>query len=260
MPELPEVETMVRLLRPRVEGAVMGAAESADPSLCDAVRKVRTPTRVERLWRRGKHVLMRTASAQWIVIHPRMSGRLVWGGQVEEQERTRVRWRFSDGEMRLVDRRRLGTVVVSETAPDLKLGPEPLGGLAWLPKQLSLSRAPVKAWLMDQRNVAGIGNIYASEICFRAEIDPRRPARELQRDEAERLSHNISMVLREAIDSRGTTLADGGYRGPGGELGEFALQLAVYGRGGAPCLACGTEVRRIVQSGRSTFFCPSCQR
>ncbi|MFO8034105.1 MAG: bifunctional DNA-formamidopyrimidine glycosylase/DNA-(apurinic or apyrimidinic site) lyase [Candidatus Bipolaricaulota bacterium] len=259
MPELPEVETMVWLLRPRVEGALLEMAGTTDPALSEAVQQVRTPATVELLSRRGKYVLMRTDAAQWTVIHPRMSGRLVWG-QAGRGERVRSLWRFSTGEMRLVDQRRLATVEVADgTEPELSLGPEPLEGLDWLPNALARSRMPVKVWLMDQHKIAGIGNIYASEICFRARVDPRRPACKLEGDEVVRIVEEIPAVLEKAIGGQGTTLSDGGYRGPRGELGRFALQLAVYGREGAPCAACGMAVRRLVQSGRSTFYCPNCQ-
>ncbi len=260
MPELPEVETMVRFLRPRVQGAELEEVVAYDVALRASLRETRTPAKADLLLRRGKHVLLHTEDGQWTVIHPRMSGRLAWG-QVDPDDRVRALWRFSTGEMRLVDLRRLATVGVFEGGePALGLGPEPLEGLAWLPAVLARSRMPIKVWLMDQRKVAGIGNIYASEICFRAGIDPRRPACELRNVEVERMVEVIPTVLQEAIARQGTTLSDGRYREPGGQRGRFALQLAVYGREGAPCPVCGALVSRCVQAGRSTFWCSRCQR
>ena len=120
------------------------------------------------------------------------------------------------------------------------------------------SRVAIKTWLMDQRRVVGVGNIYASEALFRAGIDPRRRANSLSRPRAQRLREAIQAVLGEAIDFRGTTLLD--YRDASGEEGAFAGRLRVYDRAGEPCPVCGTPIRRIVQGGRSTFFCPRCQR
>jgi formamidopyrimidine-DNA glycosylase len=120
------------------------------------------------------------------------------------------------------------------------------------------SRVAVKTWLMDQGRVVGVGNIYASEALFRAGIDPRRPARSLSGDEAARLHDAVREVLHEAIDYRGTTLLD--YRDAAGERGGFAERLRVYDRAGRPCRACGAPIRRVVQGGRSTFYCAACQR
>lgn len=142
-----------------------------------------------------------------------------------------------------------------------KLGIEPLGP-EFTPELLhdlaGASRVAVKTWLMDQKRVVGVGNIYASEALFRAGIDPRKAANKLTRPRARRLRDAIQEVLREAIDFRGTTLLD--YRDASGEEGAFARRLRVYDRAGEPCTVCGTPIRRIVQGGRSTFFCPKCQR
>src|SRR5690606_4525452 len=120
------------------------------------------------------------------------------------------------------------------------------------------SNTAIKTWLMDQKRVVGVGNIYASEALFRAGIDPRKKARTLTRPRARRLHAGIREVLQEAIDFRGTTILD--YRDANGEQGAFARRLKVYDREGEPCFNCGTPIRRIVQGGRSSFFCPTCQR
>ncbi len=260
MPELPEVETMVRGLGPRVEGATLHEVQAVDCVLEAELAQVRTPTQVRSLRRRGKFVLLHTDGGQTVVVHPRMTGRLMWG-MPPDDARVRVVWRLSTGNMVLVDQRRLATVCVNEGSTlELPLGPEPLDGLDRLEEKLAESRMPIKVWLMDQRKLAGVGNIYASEICFRVGIDPRRPARSLADDERLQLCAAIPAVLREAIERQGTTLTDDGYRGPRGERGRFAEELNVYGREGALCVRCGGTVLRCVQSGRSTFFCPACQR
>lgn len=251
---------MVRGIGPRVEGAVLHEVQAVDRVLEAELARVRTPTQVHSLRRRGKFVLLHTDGGQTVVVHPRMTGRLMWG-MPSDDARVRVVWRLSTGTMVLVDQRRLATVCVVEgSAVELPLGPEALDELGWLDEKLSCSRMPVKVWLMDQRKIAGIGNIYASEICFRVGIDPRRLADSLGDDECLRLRAAIPAVLGEAIDQQGTTLSDNGYCGPGGERGRFAAELSVYGREGAPCLRCGGTVLRCVQCGRSTFFCPACQR
>jgi formamidopyrimidine-DNA glycosylase len=144
---------------------------------------------------------------------------------------------------------------------EAKLGVEPLSDAftaKWLFAATRRSRVAIKVWLMDQARVVGVGNIYASEALFRARVDPRRPADELTRPEARRIRDAVREVLAEAIEFRGTTLLD--YRDAEGEPGEFERRLLVYGREGEPCVTCHGTVQRIVQGGRSTFFCPRCQR
>ncbi|HEU68920.1 MAG TPA: bifunctional DNA-formamidopyrimidine glycosylase/DNA-(apurinic or apyrimidinic site) lyase [Candidatus Acetothermia bacterium] len=256
MPELPEVETIVRGLRPHVVGKALTAVEVEDPKL-DSLRSAFVlPATVRSIERRGKHVLFDLGD-RVLVLHPRMSGRIVWGRR-KPRERVRLSLRFADGGVYFVDPRRLGTAkVVREFSDDL--GPEPLGDLAWLPSALQGSRMPVKFWLMDQRKIAGIGNIYAAEILFRAGIAPRRRADSLSRSEIARLQQAIPSVLEAAIACGGTTLRDRLYRGPRGEIGEFCFELAVYGRAGEPCRRCGNPIERTVLGGRGTYFCPHCQ-
>jgi len=256
MPELPEVETIVRALRPQVEGEVLRSLELLDPRLAPG-RLPRLPAPVVELGRRGKYILFRLPR-EVLVVHLRMSGRLIWAAE-PPPGRIRAALHFPRGRVYLVDRRRLATLeVVDEFRREL--GPEPLGDLGWLPAALEKSRMPIKAWLLDQRKIAGIGNIYASEILYRAGIDPRRRAQDLTPEEARRLAAVIPQVLRAAISGKGTTLADAEYQLPSGELGGFQLELAVYGRAGEPCRRCGTPIQRIKLAGRSTYFCPRCQR
>lgn len=257
MPELPEVETMVRQIRPHVRGAVLRRVVAHDPLLEDAAERVRVPTRARALGRRGKYVLLRT-EAQVVSVHLRMSGRLVWSSARPPEGRVRMEFVFSGGTVYFVDTRRLGMVEVGERFRP-RLGREPFGELRWLPRALAGSRRPLKLWLMDQSRIAGLGNIYAAEACHRAGIDPRRPAGSLSRTEGARLARAIRDVLDEAIDEKGSTLRDGGYRDARGALGGFQFRMAVYGREGHPCPRCGTPVQRVVQGGRSTYLCPGCQ-
>ncbi|MBC7093569.1 bifunctional DNA-formamidopyrimidine glycosylase/DNA-(apurinic or apyrimidinic site) lyase [Candidatus Bipolaricaulota bacterium] len=257
MPELPEVETMVQGLRPLVEGETLLAVEAHDPKLVHVRPALDLPVEVRALARRGKYALFDLGD-RLLVIHLRMSGRLAWGASAPEG-RVRLALRFPDGAVYLVDPRRLGTAeVVREFKGEL--GPEPFGDLSWLPTALKGSRMPIKLWLMDQRKIAGIGNIYAAEILFRAGIDPRRPARGLEPAEVRRLENAIPEVLQAALAEAGTTLPDGVYQGPNGERGGFAVELSVYGREGEPCPTCGAPVQRMILGGRGTYFCPCCQR
>lgn len=247
---------MVRGLRPLVVGQPLLAVEALDPKLAHVPPAVALPAVVTSLTRRGKHILFDLGD-RTLVVHPRMSGRVVWH-KGRPADKVRLSLRFPAGSVHLVDPRRLGTVEVVSTF-DEPLGPEPLADLDWLPAALHGSRTPIKLWLMDQRKIAGIGNIYAAEILFHTGVDPRRPAGSLFRSEAKRLKEAIPAVLEKAIASCGTTLGDGAYRGPNGEIGEFTVALCVYGRGGEPCPRCGARIERLALGGRGTYFCPRCQ-
>lgn len=248
---------MVRGLRPHVVGKGIVAVEILDPKLQDIERTLPLPVTVASLSRRGKHILFDLGD-QTLVLHLRMSGRVLWARR-KPAGRVRLSLRFADGTVHLVDPRRLGTAEVVREFSD-SLGPEPVGDLSWLPPSVKESRVLIKLWLMDQQKIAGIGNIYAAEILFRAGIAPDRPANSLSRAEGGRLRKAIPAVLEEAIACCGTTLGDGLYRGPNGEIGAFACELSVYGRAGEPCRRCGTPIQRTVLGGRGTYACPRCQR
>ena len=256
MPELPEVETMVRGLRPHVVGKEIVSVQAWDPKLSHVPPALDLPVTVDSLSRRGKYILVDFGD-RTLVLHLRMSGRALWAKR-KPRGRVRLSLRFPDGGVYFVDPRRLGTAEVVEEFADT-LGPEPTADLSWLPKALKASRMPIKLWLMDQKKIAGIGNIYAAEILFRAGLAPTRPADSLSRKETALLKQAIPSVLEEAIDCCGTTLGDGLYRGPQGEIGTFACELAVYGRAGEPCRTCATPIRRTVLSGRGTYACSRCQ-
>jgi formamidopyrimidine-DNA glycosylase len=247
---------MVRGLRPHVVGREILSADVRDPKLAPIAPALNLPATVVSLSRRGKYILFDLGD-RILVLHLRMSGRLAWGTR-EPTGKVRLSLRFPRGAAHLVDPRRLGTAAVVERFAD-ELGPEPFGDLAWLPVALARSRMPIKLWLMDQKKIAGIGNIYAAEILFRAGISPTRPAASLSRTEVARLEDAIPSVLERAIAAGGTTLADGLYRGPTGESGEFRYELSVYGREGEPCLRCGARIERSLLGGRGTYSCPRCQ-
>ena len=270
MPELPEVETIVRGLRRSVPGRTIRSVEVRRPDLIRgdvaAFSRRLKGAKIGDVTRRAKNIVFDLGSDR-LVVNLGMTGRLLAvDGEPEEDPYLGVRFGLERGHSVLYrDVRRFGRLEVL-TAEDwearqAKLGIEPLDEefTAGLLHDLSReSRVAVKTWLMDQKRVVGVGNIYANEALFRARIDPRKPARSLTRPRVSRLRDAIQEVLREAIEFRGTTLLD--YRDSSGEEGAFARRLRVYDREGEPCTVCGTPIRRIVQGGRSTFFCPRCQK
>jgi formamidopyrimidine-DNA glycosylase len=271
MPELPEVETIVRDLARVLPGRRFADVEVLRPDLIegeaadDFVRALRG-RQVAGVARRAKNILIGLAG-DLLVVNLGMTGRLlVAHAGAPAPSHPGVRIELDDGRtLWYHDVRRFGRLQrfsdEAWLARDAVLGVEPLGEAftsRWLHDALGRSRSPVKVWLMDQRRVVGVGNIYASEALHRARIDPRRPAGSVAAEEAERLREAVRTVLQEAIDFRGTTLLD--YRDAAGEEGGFAARLRVYDRAGEPCRTCGAPIERIVQGGRSTFFCAACQR
>jgi formamidopyrimidine-DNA glycosylase len=279
MPELPEVETVMRGLQARLEGRhiVCAVAHRADLRWklpYDLVPRL-VGAQVTSFRRRGKYILMRLDGGDSVLLHLGMSGRMVLTPVRPNQPtlhehlvlETDDGWRLG-----FVDPRRFGSVDLVPTALEeqhrllAELGPEPLEA-GFTPAILSASligkRTPIKAALLDQKVVAGLGNIYVSEALFRARLSPRRSAHTVPGTRAERLVPAIQETLREAIAAGGSSLRD--YVQPGGELGYFQHAWKVYGREGEPCERCpGTPacvgVRRVTQSGRSTFYCPRTQR
>ncbi len=264
MPELPEVETFVRGLAPAV-GCAIASAEVLDAKLAVSADEL-TGARIERIRRRGKYIGIDLGDGRSLVIHLRMSGRLRLECRECETKYTRMILRLDDGQfIYFVDPRRLGTADVREAGFELPLGLEPLDPTfttAALAELASQSRAPIKQLLLDQRKVAGIGNIYAAESLWRARIDPRRPTNALSKAEVGRLHKAIIGVLGEAIAQLGTTLGSSvsDYQPTAAETGSFQNRLAVYGREGELCERCGEGIERVIQAGRSTCFCPACQR
>jgi formamidopyrimidine-DNA glycosylase len=273
VPELPEVETVRRQLAPLLEGRRLARVEIADvrltrPFAPDEVAQRLAGERVRVLDRRGKYLVARFDSGGALLIHLRMTGSLrhAAGGTLPDDPYRRALVVLDDGsDVAYRDVRRFGTWLVLEALDvdeylDDRLGPEPLdpGYRARdLAARLTLRRAPVKAAILDQRTVAGVGNIYADEALWRARLHPLREARSLDAREVQALHRAIRRVLELGIARQGATLRD--YARPGGEPGGMQHEFKVYGRAGDPCDRCGTPIERIVVAGRGTWYCPSCQ-
>ncbi len=269
MPELPEVETTVRGLAPvlegqRIERVLLNRADLRRPFPIDLGQRL-TGATVTGLSRRAKYGLVHTDRDDTMVFHLGMSGR--WRIDPSEVgKHDHVVIETARHRLALNDPRRFGSMDLVPTAglsdwPAFKaLGPEPLGPAftaAHLVESFADRIAPVKALLLDQRIVAGLGNIYVCEALFLSGIAPTKPAGAIGRAKIEKLVVAIREVLEAAIRAGGSTLRD--YARPDGELGYFAKEWRVYGREGEPC-ACGRLVQRRVDSGRSTFYCGKCQR
>lgn len=261
MPELPEVETIARMLAPRLEGRRVRRVEVFASEIVqgDAHRlSERLRGRVvEQVCRRGKYLLVRLDGAV-LTLHLGMTGRLRWGGRAGPHTRAIVV--FDRGRLLFDDPRKFGSIEAGEgpSPRTAKLGPEALGiSVRELAARLGGRRAPIKTLLLDQRILAGVGNIYSDEALFRAGIHPLRPAGRLSLDEVQRLLRALRRVLREAIAAGGSSVSD--YTNADEEPGWFQLEHRVYRRTGLPCPRCGTPIRRIVIAQRSSHFCPRCQ-
>ncbi len=271
MPELPEVETVVRELRESLVGVAIIEVEVAWPRTVaspdpDEFASALTRQEVTRVDRRGKWIHIGLSRGQSLLIHLRMTGRLLLtSDECPDERHLRVRFKLADGRtLWFCDTRKFGRMWLVDDAQTVlgELGPEPLGDgftAVLLQRMLTPRRGRIKPLLLNQRIVAGLGNIYADEVLWRARIHPLRRADRLSAGEVRRLHASIQAVLRRAIASRGTTLDDGAFVGAHGEAGEFAERLAVYGRKGEPCRRCGSPVERIRLGQRSTHLCPNCQ-
>jgi formamidopyrimidine-DNA glycosylase len=270
MPELPEVETIMRGLRPLLAGRRILRARLSPRALyrrgsLSVARLIdRQIIDVERV---GKNVLFRFPGDAVMVINLGMTGRLIVCGvanRPRDVDPRHLHGRFiltGSTELRFYDARRFGHVYVAEECDfekDLNIGPDALDIRERdLKVKLENRRAPVKALLLDQRIISGIGNIYADETLFYSRIHPSTPGRSVV-GRAGRLLESARRVLQDAIEHGGSTVRD--YRRHDGSAGGFQRFHAVYGKGGAPCIRCGGTIRRIVVGGRGTHYCPSCQR
>jgi formamidopyrimidine-DNA glycosylase len=275
MPELPEVETVRRGLERALVGRRLRDARATVPTLrtpidLPALRRTVRDRRVLAVRRRAKYLLVDLDGGKALLVHLGMTGTLRVAPPAEPPEKhDRVLVELADGAtLRLHDPRRFGEIQPLTLAPDAwperlaHLGPEPLGAdftPAYLKARCRKRRIPVKSLLMDQSVVVGIGNIYASEALWRARIRPGRRAARLTRRECAAVVREARGVLREAIEHGGTTILD--FAGVQREAGAYVRKLRVYGREGEPCRrrGCDGTIKRIVQSGRSTFYCPACQ-
>lgn len=281
MPELPEVETVRRGLVPAMEGAVIAQADVNRPDLRwpfpDRMAQRLAGAKVERLRRRSKYILADLDTGETLLVHLGMSGRMTVSGDPlghfvhdhpAAEKHDHVVFHMANGaRITFNDPRRFGAMDLLPTGGAHKLldvlGPEPLGNdfhEAHLAGALATKNTPVKSALLDQRIVAGLGNIYVCEILFRAGISPIRKASQIAKQRVAKMVPIVRDVLNEAIEAGGSSLRD--FRQADGELGYFQKKFDVYGREGQPCQTpeCGDTIVRIVQSGRSSFYCRSCQR
>src|SRR4051794_2170381 len=275
MPELPEVETIRRQLAPVVEGRELTTLDILDPRWClplepGAVRDAFEGRRVERLGRRGKYLVWELEDDVFLLMHLRMTGTLLLDGAPGDAAPPyeRVRFVLDAGavDIRFCDPRRFGTgeLAVGTAARDAffaaRLGVEPLSDEldgAALHRLSRGRRAPVKAFLLDQRHVAGVGNIYADEALFRARIHPLRPAGSLTRAQCDALADAVKAALTAGLAAGGATIDD--FRHADGDSGGFQDEFLVHRRRGEPCPSCGNAVVKFVAGGRGTYACERCQ-
>ena len=272
MPELPEVETVRRRLEPVLTGRRFERVEISDPRLVrpyepDEVAAELQGERVASVERRGKYLILRFETGRVLLIHLRMTGSLRHSASgLDDDPHRRALVRLDDGsDIAYRDVRRFGTWLLLEPgeldaylAP--RLGEEPLDApftATRLGQLLAKRRAPVKAVLLDQRTLAGMGNIYVDEALWRAKIHPLRPAQSLEPNELRRLHRAVRTSLEHGLARQGSTLRD--YKLPDGGSGSMQHEFKVYGRGGEPCDRCGTPIAKIRVAGRGTWFCPTCQ-
>lgn len=273
MPELPEVETIRASLAPGLEGRTFDQVSIFDPRLTrpeppEVIAAELEGERVADVRRRGKYLIVGFESGRHLLVHLRMTGNVLHPAPEGYRDDPHVRAvvRLDDGsDVIYRDVRRFGTWLLLEPGEDIpylaqRLGEEPLTR-AFTPASLAARfdrrRAPVKAALLDQRAAAGMGNIYADEALWRAQIHPLRPAGDLDQDELKRLHKAVREALKAGIARQGTTLRD--YRTPDGEEGRMQAALRVYGREGEPCYRCGDQIGKTRAAGRGTWYCPSCQ-
>jgi formamidopyrimidine-DNA glycosylase len=270
MPELPEVETIRRHLAPQLEGRTLRTLEILDPRWCrplapqelTAALEGRT---LERLSRRGKYLVWELEDDAYLLLHLRMTGNLLLDPHGAPPY-TRVWLRFDGRDLAFADQRRFGTGELALGPEQLqaffatRLGVEPLGEDFTAAHLLALartSRAPIKAFLLDQKRIAGVGNIYADEALFRARIHPLRPANRLTRAQAEALTEAIVASLNAGLAAKGATIDD--FRDPYGNSGAFQDEFLIHLREGEPCINCGRPVRKLRAAGRGTYVCERCQ-
>lgn len=273
MPELPEVETIARMLRPRLAGRMIERVEVLWERIVDrpegaTFQAALTGAVIREVGRRGKFLLLPLSTGQTWLSHLRMTGRFLIREAVAgpgDDRHTRLRFRLDDGTWIIyADPRKFGRFYLVDDPQEVLngLGPEPLDP-AFTPEvladRLAGRRSALKSVLLDQRVVAGLGNIYASEALWRAQLHPQRRAADLTPAEVARLHAAIGAALRAAIQDGGTSLGDRQYVYPTGELGQHQLALAVYERAAQACPRCGAPIERTVLGQRSTYFCPRCQ-
>jgi formamidopyrimidine-DNA glycosylase len=272
MPELPEVETIVRGLRPVLEGRTITGVSHCDwpPTLAGADPAAFCATlageTIAEVSRRAKYILLALSSGRMLAVHLRMTGGLVYHPRpLPPGKTTRLVFDLDDGgQLHFTDQRKFGRVRLL-TPPDVPafldaLGPEPLPDsftVDHFRDRLRGRRGQLKPALLDQRLLAGLGNIYTDEALFRSRLHPQRAIATLTDDDTARLYEAVRAVLNQGIANRGTTIDN--YRDARGEQGSNQQALLAYGQTGQPCPRCGTPIERTVVGGRGTHFCPRCQ-
>jgi formamidopyrimidine-DNA glycosylase len=271
MPELPEVETIRRQLEPELVGRRIESVEVLDERLTRpeppaTVERACTGRRIEAVERRGKYLMLWLEGGRLLVMHLRMTGNIVLGEPGPAVRYLRAVIRLEGGDSVLfTDARRFGTAIVLDD-DDLEEYMAPRAGIEPLSERLTAGeigalaegrRAPLKSFLLVQSGIAGIGNIYADEALWRAELHPLSPAGSMRPEHWERLRAGIVETLEAGLANGGASIDD--YRDARGEEGTMQNEFLVHTREGLPCPRCGTEIRRIVVGGRSTYFCPGCQ-
>ena len=270
MPELPEVETIVRDLK------ALGQKTFSDVIVHDGFVLRQNPNDfvcrlkgqgIEKITRRGKAIVIHLSSTEFLVIQLMMTGQLIVEKKVKLADKhTRITFILSDGTGLLYnDQRRFGQLRVVSDLKQINhfniLGPEPFSkrfSPLFMRQAFQKTNRPIKNLLLDHTFVAGIGNIYACEVLFRSQLSPKRPSRHISFIEAKKLHKQIREVLKEAIKHRGSSMRN--YRDGHGQKGSFNQRLAVYAQQGKPCPICQKDIVRIAQSGRSTFYCQQCQK
>ena len=273
VPELPEAETIVRGLRTKIVGESIRRVEVLHIDILRQPKSIFSKRvrlrRIDGIERRGKNVLL-VLNEGWVIkVNLGMTGRLLPFSRpprgIERPTHPAVRIRFLSGALLVFDdTRRFGSVEALSGAEwnerSNLMGPEPLGPsyqVSGLIDGLHRSSSPIRSWLLDQKRIAGIGNIYANEALYLAGIHPQRQSCSVTRNEAKALYRSLRSVLGDAIKAGGTTIQD--YRNTDGDKGEYTGQLGIYGREGKPCNRCTSKVKRVVFGNRSAFYCPSCQ-
>lgn len=258
MPELPEVETLRRQLRQVIVGATIIKTGIIDAKL-GTLKGIAGET-VSGIRRHGKTLAIELAVNRSLVLHFRMTGRLLWQHTGDELlPHTRLVVSFPHGRLSLIDPRRFATMTVHKKQNDIPSGKDPLndGDLSCLEEMAQHRTLPIKTFLMDQRRITGIGNIYACEILHQARMDPWRRVHILSHDEWKGIAKVTQQILTRAVACRGTSVSD--WRDLFGKEGEYQGHLRVYSREGAACYRCGEEIIRKKLNGRGTYYCPACQ-
>lgn len=268
MPELPEVETTVRELRSKIIGRKILKAWTDTEKLFKpnflVFKKGVVGQTIKAISRRGKNIILKLDSGNYFLVHQKLTGSLLYGNEINLPYIHLV-LDLDKGKLALSDLRKFAKVAFIpdlENYPDYqKLGPEPLSReftLVKFQEILKKARGGIKKFLMDQEKIAGIGNIYADEILFEAKILPLRETPEIKPAEVKILYQIIKKILTKAIKAKGTSVSD--YRRPSGKEGNFQKFLQVYRRTGKPCFRCGEKIQRLKLNGRSSHFCPKCQK